>query len=169
MKSINIHHVTELVLHEISMLVIITDMPLTQDLSLIPKLCSSSPLLNSDRWIRSTSCLKACLATYMFDPLGRLLAPVRSITLRSLASKRKQKSSANHVLFNIARQRGPLGPEKAIWASLTASNHEIHRYSSCDGTCPPRDLYTRDNNKHAVHTGSVPDTQAVFFQPGMKF
>ena len=94
----------------------------------------------------------------MFGPLGRLLVPGRIITLRALASKRKQRSSASHVLFNIARQRGPLGPEKAIWACLTASNHEIHQYSSCDGTCPARDLYTRDNNEHAVHTGSFLDT-----------
>ena len=94
----------------------------------------------------------------MFGSLGWLLAPGRIITLRALASKRKQKSSASHVLFNIARQRGPLGPEKAIWACLTASNHEIHQYSSCDGTCAPRYPYTRDNNKHAVHTGFFLDT-----------
>ena len=102
--------------------------------------------------------MKTRLATYMFGPLGRLLAPGRIIIIRALASKRKQRSSASHVLFNIARQRGPLGPDTAIWACLTASNHEIHQYSSCDGTCPARDLSTRDNNKHAVHTGSVLDT-----------
>ena len=94
----------------------------------------------------------------MFGPLGRLLAPGRIITLRASASKRKQESSASHVVFNIARQRGPLGSDTAIWACLTASNHEIRQYSSCDRTCPPRDLYTRDNNKHAVHTGSFLDT-----------
>ena len=136
------------------MLVIITDMPFTRDLSLIPKLCSSSPLSNSDTWIRSTSCLKTRLAINMFGPLGRLLVLGRIITLRALASKRKQNISASHVLFNIARQHGPLGPDTAIWACLTVSNHEIHEYSSCDGTCSPRDLSTRDNNKHSVHTGS---------------
>ena len=146
------------VLHEISTLVIITSMPFTQDLSLIPKLGSSSPASNSDRWIRSTSRLKTRLATHSFGLRGQLLSPGRIITLRALASKRKQRSSASHVLFNIARQRGPLGPEKAIWACLTASNHEIHQYSSCDGTCPSRDLYTRDNNRHAAHTGFFIDT-----------
>ena len=158
MKSINIHHVTEPVLQQIFTLMIIMDMPFTQDLSLIPKLCSSSPLLNSDRWIRRSSCLKGCLAINSFGLKGQLLAPGRIITLRALASKRKQRSSASHVLFNIARQRGPLGPDTATWACLTASNHEIHQYSSCDGTCPPRDISTRDNNKHAIHTGSILDT-----------
>ena len=67
---------------------------------------------------------------YVWSPL----AHGRIITLRALASKRKQRSSASHVLFNIARQRGPLGPEKAIWACLTASNHEIHQYLSRDGS-----------------------------------
>ena len=59
----------------------------------------------------------------MFGPLGRLLAPVRIITLRALASKRKQRSS--DWFFNIARQRGPLGPETSSGPCLTASNHEI--------------------------------------------
>ena len=34
-------------------------------------------------------------------------------------------SSSIHVEFNIARQRGPLGPEQAILLDLTASEHEI--------------------------------------------
>ena len=37
-----------------------------------------------------------------------------------------ETSSSSHVIFNIARQRGPLGPDTSIWACLTASNHEIH-------------------------------------------
>ena len=74
--------------------------------------------------------------------------------LRALASKRKQRSSASHVLFNIARQRGPLGSDTAIWPCLTASNHEISQYSSCDGIFPSVHLCTRDNNKHGAHTGS---------------
>ena len=64
----------------------------------------------------------------------------------------------SHVLFNIARQRGPLGPEKAIRACLTAFNHEIQQNSSCDEICSAADLYTHDNNGHAVHTGSFLDT-----------
>ena len=158
MKSIKIHHVTKPVRHEISALVIITDMPFTQGLSLIPKLCSSSPLSNSDRWIRSSSCFKTRLAINSFGLSGRLLSPGRIITLRALASKRKQRSSTNHVLFNIARQREPLGPETSTGPCLTASNYEIRQYSSCDGTCSSRDLSTRDNNKHTVHAGSFLDT-----------
>ena len=102
--------------------------------------------------------MKTRLAIYMFGPLGWLLALGRIITLRALTSLRKQRSSASHVLFNIARQRGPLGPEKAIWPRLTASNHEIHKNPSCDKSYPPVDLCTRDNNRHAVHTGSFLDT-----------
>ena len=105
MKSVNIHHVTKSLLQEIFALVIITDMALTQDLSLLPKLARFAFLSRSDVRISRTSCLKGRLAIYMFDPLGRLLAPGRIITLRALASKRKQRSSASHVLFNIARQR----------------------------------------------------------------
>ena len=89
----------------------------------------------------------------MFGPLARLLVPGRIITLRALASKRKQNSSASHVIFNIARQRGPLGSDMAIWACLTASNHEIRQYSSCGEIFPPVDLCTHDNNRHAGHTG----------------
>ena len=69
--------------------------------------------------------------------------PTRIITLRALASKRKQDSSATHVLFNIARQRGPLGSDTAIWACLTASNHEIRLYLSCDEIFPPANLRIR--------------------------
>ena len=94
----------------------------------------------------------------MFGPLGRLLAPGRIIILRALASKRKQRSSASHVLFNIARQRGPMGPEKAIWACLTASYHEIRQHSSCDKTCSALYLRTHDNNGHGVDTGSFRTT-----------
>ena len=90
----------------------------------------------------------------MCGPLGRLLAPGRIITLRALDSKRKQRSSASHVLFNIARQRGPLGPDTAIWACLTASNHEIRQYSSRDEIFDPADLCIRDNKRHGAHTSS---------------
>ena len=64
----------------------------------------------------------------------------------------------SHVLFNIARQRGHLGPETSTGPRLTASNHEICQNPSYDKTCPPRDLCTRDNDRHAVHTGSFRDT-----------
>ena len=88
--------------------------------------------------------MKTRLATHSFGLRGQLLPPVRIITLRALASKRKQSSSASHMLFNIARQRGPLGPEKAIWACLTASNHEIVMILSCDKIYPPVKLKIRD-------------------------
>ena len=36
-----------------------------------------------------------------------------------------ETSSSSHVQCHIARQRGPLGPERSIWACLTSSKHEI--------------------------------------------
>ena len=36
-----------------------------------------------------------------------------------------ETSSSSRVLYHIARQRGPLGPEPAIVPCLTASDHEI--------------------------------------------
>ena len=36
-----------------------------------------------------------------------------------------ETSSSSHVESIIARQRGLLGPDTAIWPCLTASNHEI--------------------------------------------
>ena len=36
-----------------------------------------------------------------------------------------ETSSSSHVLYHIARQRGPLGPEAIIWSCLTSSEHEI--------------------------------------------
>ena len=127
-------------------------------LALVHELCPVISSCRSDGLIRSTSRLKARLATHSFGLRGQLLSPARIITLRALASLRKQRSSASHVFFNIARQRGPLGPEKAIGACPTASNHEIHKNPSCDKFCSPVDLCTRDNNKHAVHTRSFLDT-----------
>ena len=53
-----------------SALVIITNTALAQDLSSTPKLCYSSPLSRSDRWILSTSRLKARLAIDSFGPRG---------------------------------------------------------------------------------------------------
>ncbi len=32
------------------------------------------------------------------------------------------------MIFNIARQRGPLGPDMSIWPCLAASDHEIHHF-----------------------------------------
>ena len=36
-----------------------------------------------------------------------------------------ETSSSSHVKYHIARQRGPLGPERSIWACLTSFKHEI--------------------------------------------
>ena len=51
---------------------------------------------------------------------------------------------------HIARQRGALGPEKVIWACLTASNHEIRQILSCDETCSPADLQIRHVGCHEL-------------------
>ena len=150
MKSVKFYHVTKPV-HQLGFaLMIIMYMPFTQDLSLIPKLGPFVFLSRSDIRITSTSHLKTRLATNMFAPNGRLLSPGRIITLRALASKRKQRSSASHVLFNIARQRGPLGPDTAIWACLTASNYKINQIVSCDETCPSANLRIRHVGCHEL-------------------
>ena len=94
--------------------------------------------------------MKTCLAIYSFASQGRPAFPVRIITLRALASLRKQRSSASHVLFIIARQRGPLGSETSILPCLTASNHEIYPISIMHETCPSVDLRIRDVECHEL-------------------
>ena len=158
MKSVTFLMRTESVQQLGSMLSITTDMGLVLDLSLIPKLCYFSPASRSDRWIRSTSRLKTRLATHSFGPERGCSSPVRIITLRALTSLRKQRSSASHVLFNIARQRRPLGPETVIWPCLTASNHDICHFYHTHETCPSVGLRAQHNNVHGTCTRSFLDT-----------
>ena len=75
MKSVKIHHATKPVHHEISTLVIITDMALTLDLSLVYKLGRFAFLSRSDIRILSTSHLKTRLAIDIFGLRGQLLSP----------------------------------------------------------------------------------------------
>ena len=63
-----IHHATKFVLQSCSALMIITNMPLAQDQSVIPKLVCFEFLSRSDSSIRSTSRLKHAFATNMFAP-----------------------------------------------------------------------------------------------------
>ena len=50
-----------------------------------------------------------------------------------------ETSSSSHVLYHIARQRGPLGPETVIWPCLTSSDHEIcHICIKCTNLDPPK-------------------------------
>ena len=68
--------------------------------------------------------MKALLAIYNFGLNGMLLSLGALLLYELLTSLRKQRSSASHVLFNIARQRGPLGSETSTGPCLTVSNHE---------------------------------------------
>ena len=83
MKYVKIHHVTESVPQQIFALMIIMDMPFTQDLSLIPKLGPFVFLPRSDIRISRTSHLKARLATHSFGLRGQLLSP-RALLLYEL-------------------------------------------------------------------------------------
>ena len=52
-----------------------------------------------------------------------------------------ETSSSSHVQYHIARQRGPLGPEQALWPCLTASDHEIcHMCIKCTNLVSPKSL-----------------------------
>ena len=62
-------------------------------------------------------------------------------------------SSASHVHFNIARQRGHLSPEPSTGPRLTASNYEIYHFSSCEKSFL-HEISALLNNRHAVHAGS---------------
>ena len=64
-----------------------------------------------------------------------------------------EASSSSHVEFNIARQRGPLGPDTSIWACLTASNHAIHHIYIMLTTLLPPNLSHMDflYNPAAIH------------------
>ena len=112
MKSIKIYHVTRPVLHLGSALSISMDMGLPLEASLTPKLCYSWPSSNSDSTIRSTSCLKHAFATNRFAPNCLCSSPARIITLRASASKRKQVSSASHVLSSLRASAAPWASER---------------------------------------------------------
>ena len=63
-----------------------------------------------------------------------------------------EASSSSHVVFNIARQRGPLAPEPSILPCLTASNYEIYHFLSCW-----QDLGV-SKSYQSKQTISIPDT-----------
>ena len=54
----------------------------------------------------------------------------RIIALRASAGKGQQKSSVSHCPIHNVRQRSENASETSIWRELTASNHEIHHFSS---------------------------------------
>ena len=54
----------------------------------------------------------------------------RMITLRASADKGQQKSSVRHCPIHNVRQHSENASETSIWRELTASNHEIHHFSS---------------------------------------
>ena len=96
MKSSWFCHVTKSVLQQISALSISMDMALRHDLSLIPKLCSSSGASRSDSTILRISCLKPALATNMFASQRGCSLPARIITLRAEPFKESSGSSARY-------------------------------------------------------------------------
>ena len=145
MKSIEFHHAPKSVLQSCSVLVIITDMGLVHDFSLVPKLCSSSGASNSDRRIRSTSGLNTNLATHLFALRLTPSTPAPLLLYELSFSRRKQGSSASHVRI-IARQRKPLGPETSTGPCQTAPNHEIHQILSCDEIFAPPLLHAQHSD-----------------------
>ena len=92
---------TESVLQQIFALMITTDMPLTQDLSLAPKLGYLRFLSRSDISIKSPSRLKTARATKMFGHKGMPNTHSTIITLRAWASLRKQESSVSHYWISL--------------------------------------------------------------------
>ena len=115
-------------------------MALTQYLTLIPKLVRHQVSSNSDRRILSTSCLKARLAINSLASTWHAIFPGIIITLRAWASKRKQGSSASHVLSSLRASADPWASELSfglVWMHLTMKimkiNHvtkPIHQSSS---------------------------------------
>ena len=66
------------------------DMALSQEASLIPKLCYSSRSSRSDGYILSTSRLKHAFAINMFDPIAGVL-PLRALLLYELELLNRSK------------------------------------------------------------------------------
>ena len=146
-----------------SALRIITSMPFTQDLSLIPKLICLRPSLNSDIRILSTLHLKHLPAINMFASWLAPIFPAPLLLYELSFSKGSMGALRVIVSCNIARQRIPLASERSILPCLKASEQEICQNLSCDEICPQVRLRTQNNNKHALHTRSFLATQGVFF------
>ena len=70
------------------------------------------------------------------------IIPVHDISSCACIVLLSEASSSSHVEFNIARQRGSLGPEPAILLDLTPSGHEI-----CD-ICIMHDTLVQPNLSH---------------------
>ena len=98
--------------------------------SLVCLVCALAILLRSDDRILSTSRLKALIRPNSFGPTWQLLPTGRIITLRALDVKGQQKSSVSHCPSHNVRQHSENASETSIWRARTASNHEIHLFSS---------------------------------------
>ena len=61
--------------------------------------------------------------TYSFPWYLPAIMPDHDISSCACIVLLSEASSSSHVEFNIARQRGPLGPEPAILLDLTPSDH----------------------------------------------
>ena len=61
----------------------------------------------------------------VFLGLGLLSSPAMLYPLVPDKILLSEASSSSHVIFNIARQRGPLGPDTSIWACLLSPNGKI--------------------------------------------
>ena len=117
---------------------------LLRKLSLIHKLCYLNRASNSEVEILSTWQKRTPVATNMFALSLPAFSPVAFITLRASAGKGHQKSSVSHCPIHNVRQHSDNASETSIWRELTASNHEIHHFSSSAQTCPPVDLRIHD-------------------------
>ena len=81
---------------------------------------SSHELSNPEILMKKNHC-----RTYSFTWYLPAIIPDHDIYPCACIVLLSEASSSSHVEFNIARQRGPLGPELAILLNLTASDHEI--------------------------------------------
>ena len=129
MRNHEIYHETKSVLQSCSALMIITNMPITQDLSLIPKLGSLRSSLNSDSRILSTWQKKAPLATHNLALRGQQSS--RPPLLLSELSFFKEAREALWIMYehslcaNTAKLllKSPFGASKRF---LNLKNHEIY-------------------------------------------
>ena len=82
--------------------------------------------------------------TYSFTWYLPAIIPDHDISSCACIVLLSEASFSNHVEFNIARQRGPLGPEPAILLDLTASDHEICHFGIMHDTLTQLNLSHMD-------------------------
>ena len=151
MKNHEIYHETKSIPQSCSALMIITNMPITQDLSLIPKLGSLRSSLNSDSRILSTWQKKAPLATHNLALRGQQSSRP-PLLLSELGFFKEAGELCESLQNHIVRQHSKIASDPSIFLGFIVSKHENHGNPSWDETCSPSMLCTHDNNRHAACT-----------------